>query len=256
MSIYKTLPAAIFAFAAVPGVVLAGDIYTPPAGCEAFLTVQSNTCEVNILWHCDIAPAGDKWDAYFDYGGLQSIVSYSGQYAWLDAEYFWDNSYEETIGTPLDPISLGMLVIEDRDSYDFEMRRTDDTGSRVLRVTGLDAFDGGEMTIDDQILKTVSYDYEITEEDGSIFYKSSGVQLFSPELQVFLSYLDTVDDNGAISTYETAPADFIFPGEPGFADPTPLYGCSTTDAETSPEPTPPTEPTGPIETGPGKNNDK
>lgn len=241
---------AAMAFLAGSGTGLnAAEVFSPPEGCEAFLTVQSASCEVNILWRCDIAPDGDKWEAYFDRDGLQSIASYSSQYAWLDAVYMWDSSREEATGSPIDPISLAMLVLNDVDSYDFQMRRTDDSGTRNLRVVGTDTLTGEEQTIDGQLLQVARFEYDILEDDGALFYRSFGTQLFSPEMMVFFAAKGTSVSDDSTFEYDSTPVDFIFPGEPGFAGTTPLYGC---DGGGEPAPAP----TGPIKTGPGQNNNK
>ena len=39
---------------------------------------------------------------------------------------------------------------------------------------------------------------------------------------------------GDVSTYDDRPADIILPGEPGFGDTEPLYGCNLQDAAFTP----------------------
>lgn len=251
MNIKKALPAAALSLFWGVGAAHATDVFTPPEGCAAFLSVQSQSCSVNILWHCDLAPAGDKWDSFFDLDGQQSIAAYSAQYKWLDTQYFWDNSHEETIGNPADPISMTALQLTGTDTYEFDLRRTDENGTRVLHVSGSDALTGEQITIDDHQFQVIDYNVTISEEDGTVYFQSAGEQLFSPEWLVYFSYHTQVINGDEVTEYNDTPVAFFEPGDAGFANPTPLYGCDTSPVE---EATP--EAPEPVETGTGKNNNK
>ena len=227
---------------AMPASLFAAEDFAVPEGCSPILSVQSQACEVNLIWTCDLAPAGDKWDAYFDLDGLQSIVNYSDRYAWLESRYFWDNSTEVPYGEPVDAISLPTLLLKNVDTYDFQLQRTDDSGTRILHVTGKDYLTGNEITIDGKLLQEVIFDVTITEADGSLFYKDSGVQYYYPEKAVFLSGLGTWSDPQGGGDYDSTPAQISLPGEPGFADTTPRFGC-----EAGPDSDPVTDPAQPPE---------
>ena len=114
---WHVIPAAISALAFALPAGAAG--FTPPKGGEAFLTVQNKGCSVSVQWRCGAAPYSDFWSATFSRDGLQSVVSYSGDYQWLDAIYLWDNSREEFSRPAADPVSLDALLEDGVDTYDF-----------------------------------------------------------------------------------------------------------------------------------------
>ncbi len=215
----------IGASVAFPASLFAAEDSIVPEGCTAIVSIQTQACEANLIWTCDLAPAGDKWEAYFDAGGVQSIVNYSDQYAWLESRYFWDNSTEVPYGQPVDAISLTALLLMNVDTYDFQMERTDDSGTRILNVVGKDYLTGNEITIDGKLLKEVVYDVTITEADGSLFYKSSGVQYYYPEMSIFVSGLGTWSDPQGNGDFDSTAVKISLPGDPGFANTTPQYGC-------------------------------
>ena len=252
INLRKALPAAFLAFLAHSTALFASEPYLPPEGCTAFLTVQSQTCNVSILWQCDQDPAGHKWDAYFDTGGLQFLTNYSDQYAWMETRSYLDDSTEVTTDDPIDPISLTTLLSTGEDTYVFDLLRTENEGTRVLHVSGTDNLLDDKMTIDGHDFRLIHYDLTITEEDGTIFYRAAGEQLFSPEYKVFLTYRDGVIEDHGVNRYESLPIDIILPGEQGFADPNPLYGCNADafDEDATPDTA------DPIKTGNGQNNDK
>ncbi len=255
---HKSLSATLLALIAMSGIAHSSETFTPPAGCEAILTVQYETCEADIYWRCGEDQAANTWQAYYSADGLQSVVSYSSQYAWLSSEIHWDNSKEDATGTPNDPVSLAMLSLYGIDTYDFDLLRTDEAGARLLHVSGYDLLTDEYMEIDGTRMKIMSYDYSITEEDGSTYFQASGAQLLLPELRLFLSYQDIVEEYGDRTTYDIAPVEIIYPGEPGFGDPRPQYGCEATEPDETEIPAPSSDqiPPGPVETGTGVNHDK
>jgi len=213
----------------------AGGEFTPPKGCEAFLTVQNRACSVTLLWRCDVAPGGDIWEATFSPDGLDSVVSYDRDYQWLDAAYSWDSSREEFSPPANDPISLGDLLATGLDTYDFTMRRATPDRLYDIRVTGADMLTGDTVTIDGFVLDEVQTRLEIVDDTGFTEYASKGTQYLSRELGLFFLGPEEVSGpDGGTSLYNDGPIDIILPGEPGFGATTPLYDCNLLDAALTP----------------------
>jgi hypothetical protein len=202
-----------------------------PEGCAPFLTVQSRGCSVSLLWRCDVAPDGDFSEAAFGPDGLEALTSYNRSYQWLDSVYAWDNSREEFMPPASDPIDLATLLDSGIDTYDFTMHRSETGRSYEIRVTGADVLTGETTEIDGFILDEVQTRLEIIADDGTVEYRSAGVQYFSRELGHFLLGTDSVfGEDGSTTDYDNSPVDIILPGEAGFGATTPLYECTRQDA--------------------------
>lgn len=222
------LACALAGIALFPSVGAAFDL---PEGCTAFLTVQSKGCSVSVLWTCDAAPAGDFSEASFGPDGLESLVSYDANYQWLDTVYTWDSSREEFLPPATDPIELPSLIATGIDTYDFTMRRSEPDKRYDIRVVGADELTGKTAVIDGHTLDILHTRLEIIAEDGTVEYRSEGLQYLSRELGHFFLGAETVwGEDGAANDYDSSPVDIIHPGEPGFGSTTPLYECIGTDA--------------------------
>ena len=223
------LSAALFVAAAIVEPASASG-FTPPAGCESFVTIQSRACSVSVVWRCDLAPEGDFWEANFSSDGLESIVSYDRDYQWLDAAYSWDQSREEFTPPANDPISRDDLLATGLDTFDFTMRRVTPDRRYDIRVIGADQLTGVTATIDGYELDEVKTRLEIIDDEGVVEYASEGTQYYSRDLGLFFLGAEEVSGpDGETSTYDDRPADIILPGEPGFGATRPLYGCNLQD---------------------------
>lgn len=209
--------------------------FTPPSGCESFATVQNQACTVSVLWRCDVAPEGDFWEASFSPDGLESVVSYDSEYQWLDAAYFWDSSREQFSAPAADPISRAELLRTGTDTFDFTMRRITPDRKYDIRVVGADMLTGATTMIDGFALDEVKTRLEIIDDKGRVEYASQGIQYYSRDLGLFFVGAEEVaGPDGAVDTWDDGPADVILPGEPGFGDVEPLYGCNLQDAALTP----------------------
>ncbi len=229
----NTRPTAITALLATLAITLPAGAagFTPPKGCETFLTVQSRECSVSLLWRCDGVDDGPIWEANFSEGGLQSVVSYAANYQWLDAVYMWDSSREELVPPATDPIDLDTLIGTGIDTYDFIMRRSEPQGTRDVRMVGADQLTGRSVTIDGYDLEAVATELQILTEDGRVEYQSRGIQYLSHDLRLFFLGRETVTGtDGVAAEYDGTPVDIIRPGEPGFGTTVPLYDCNPQDA--------------------------
>jgi hypothetical protein len=209
--------------------------FAPPSGCESFVTIQNRACGVSVLWRCEVAPEGDFWEASFSFEGLESVVSYDREYQWLDAAYFWDSSREEFTPPAVDRISRDDLLSTGIDTFDFTMRRVTPDRRYDIRVVGADMLTGATATIDGYTLDEVKTRLEIIDDDGAVEYASQGTQYYSRDLGLFfLGAEEVFGPDGEVSTWDDRPADIILPGEPGFGDTQPLYGCNLQDAAFTP----------------------
>lgn len=209
--------------------------FQPPEGCTSFLTVQHRSCTVTVQWRCGPAPEPDFWSATFSQYGLESVVSYTADYQWLDAIYMWDSSREEFTPPADDPVSLDRLIAEGVDTYDFTMHRMQPDRSYQIRVVGADELTGETAELDGYPVELVRTRVQITAEDGTVEYKSEGTQYLSRNLrQFFLGVERVFDTDGTASEYDDTPVDIIEPGEPGFGLTQPIYDCSEQEARMTP----------------------
>lgn len=205
--------------------------FTPPEGCNTFLSVQNKGCTVSLLWRCDVAPEGDFSEASFGPDGLETLVNYSAGYQWLDTIYIWDSSREEFLPPAADPIDVDDMLATGIDTYEFSMRRSEPDGSYDIRVTGADQLTGQTLGVDGYTLDLVQTRLEIVNENGVVEYRSEGTQFFSRTLgHFFLGTEDVEFENGERATFDSTPVDIILPGEPGFGSTVPLYECMPADA--------------------------
>ncbi len=202
------------------------EIFIAPDGCQTFLSLQSNGCQTYVFWRCAAAPAGEFWEATFAADGLASVVHYDREYQWLDAEYFWDQSREVLDNPGNDPISLRDLLDNGRDTFAFSLIRHEPDQSYVQYVAGHDELTGNEVTIDGVKLLESSAHVTITNEAGETEYESQNLQLLSREMGLLFFAKDSVTfEDGTTEEFDNTPVDFLYPGEPGFAEMTPLYQC-------------------------------
>ena len=196
-----------------------------PQGCSAFLTVQNQGCTSMLLWRCDKEPEGHHWSAAFDAQGMLALSSYDAQYQWLDTTYLWDNSREVLLDSE-DPIDMDALFATGHDTFAFTVRRTVEGRSQPMRVIGADVLTGTTVTIDGVELEELATELRYFTESGEVDYQSKGTQFVSRDMRLFFTGTDeVVAQDGGLIEYDQRPVDFIHPGEPGFGNTTPLYGC-------------------------------
>ena len=226
----------------------------PGEACPTILTIQSKDCTVTHITRCEGDANGVTTSLLFDADGMLFSASSDAQGGWLESYDSGTNVYETVTGKPADPISMDTLLRDGIDTYDFTLSHTEAGQTRTLRVVGADILTGEEQRIDNVALKVVTTDLRILEEDGTINYQTRGTQYLSPELrQWFLGTDSVLGDDGSVTNYDSSPVEILFPGEPGFDDVTPRYGCSAAPehgVETAPLPV------DPAPTGPGKNTNK
>jgi len=221
----------------------------PGEACPTTLTIQSKDCTVTHITRCEGDADGVTTSLLFDADGILFSASSDAQGGWLESYDSASNVYETVIGKPVDPISMDTLLRDGIDTYDFTLSHTEAGQTRNLRVVGADILTEEEQRINNVALKVVTTDLRIFEEDGTINYQTRGTQYISPELRRWFLGTDSVlGDDGSVTNYDSSPVEILFPGEPGFDDITPHYGCAAAP-EHGVE-------TVPLPVGPGVNTNK
>jgi len=161
--------------------------FTLPAGCEAFVTVQSKDCNVSHHFICEGDPDGHQRRADLDENELVYVGRIDSEAQWIES-FHLRSGHSERLGAASDPASFTVVI----------------DGVTLMRT-----------------------EYEIVAEDGAgnEIWRATGREFASRDWRMFLSgessYVTTND------TFETdgSPMEFIFPGETGFLSVNPKYGC-------------------------------
>ena len=208
---------------ASPAVAQSGPTtFSLPAGCTAFVTVQSASCEVEHHFTCEGDAEGHQRRVSLDEQG----VTYAGE---IDAETQWIASFHALTGhseslmpNPTEPASLTDLMANSVDDYDF--RTTSDMFGET-RFVGRDTLTGKEVTIDGVSLLETAYDLTAYAADGSVIWSGKGREFISPDWRMFLSGTGVTTTPEGQFEHDDTPVEFIFPGEPGFLSTRPKHGC-------------------------------
>ena len=217
------LASAVAAACALPA---AAQRLDPPAGCTAFLTVQSKGCAVAHYWRCEQGPEGASWAASYDEDGPVSLSLYDREFQWLDSQYVADASREYLVAPAEDPASLSALLETGHDTYDFTIREESVRGVTDVRHVGYDELTGRTVTIDGvTLLETVFASTATNAETGDEIYSVVGQQYVHPEERLFFLGRDSFSQNGRTTTSDGSPLRFHFPGDPGFGRMTPAFEC-------------------------------
>ncbi|EEW23806.1 hypothetical protein [Rhodobacter ferrooxidans] len=195
--------------------------FTPPAGCEAFLTVQSRGCRVSNHYRCEADAPGDQWRADFDQEGIyfQSRIDREGQ--WIESLDKFPDVRQTLDPGAEDPASFTDLL-KGRDDYRFNLSK--DNGERSA-VTGYDALTGKSFVIDGITLQQTEFDYVERDPSGNVMRRSRGFEYINPDWRLFFAGPSEWDDGTGYKPYDGSPVQFIFPGEPGFMATQPLFEC-------------------------------
>ncbi|MES2144523.1 MAG: hypothetical protein V4516_09185 [Pseudomonadota bacterium] len=202
--------------------------FTPPEGCQAFMTVQSRGCRVSNHFKCTADAPGDQWRADFDQEGLFFQSRINAEAEWVESLEF-NPSTRQTLdpGAP-DAASFSNLLSSGLDTFEFGLSK--DTGERT-RVNGFDRLTGRSVTIDGITLQETAYEFTETDLDGNILRQSNGNEYIHPDWRLFFSGPSQWNGgDGQFLPLDGSPMQFIFPGEPGFAATQPIFECDATVA--------------------------
>ena len=221
--------AALGAVAAlVPAGPAAAQGFEPPEGCTGFLTVQMKGCMVSNHFTCEGDPEGWKRHVTFRAGGASGASVVDDEYQWLES---YGAGRSEKLGLPIeDPASLTELFETGEDGYDFTVIDVASGEPVSSRIVGVDRLDGSEVEIDGEPLLRTIFAMRKLGEDGEEEISVTGGQFVSEERRLFFAGTETVEVDGRTIEVDNTPVRFIEPGEPGFFDMRPAFGCDVSDA--------------------------
>lgn len=199
-----------------------GRTFQPPAGCEAYLTVQMASCTVSHHFTCAADPEGWQRRVDMDEGGITYAGAIDGETQWMESVHFLSGHSERLAPDPADPASFSELLATGRDSFDF-VTLSDEIGpTRYVgedRLVGTETIDG--VTLDRTEFRVTAYDGQ-----GNEVWRTAGREYISREWRMFLSGTSsTATPDGETFEGDDTPVDFVRPGEPGFLTVSPLNGC-------------------------------
>lgn len=211
--------AALITLLAAP---VAAQEFTPPAGCEAYLTVQKRDCEVDHHFRCARDPAGHQQRASFNETQMTYLGTIDAETQWVISHRVPYNYTEELEPNPAEPASFSTLLETGTDAYDFE---TESAQVGTTRYVGSDTLTGRTVTIDGVTLEETNYQMTASDSSGAMLWQSEGTEYISREWRMFVAGQSTVTT--PTNTFETdsRPMQFITAGEAGFLSLEPKFGC-------------------------------
>lgn len=220
----KTLTC-LFISAAVSAQAQTAEVFELPAGCEAYLTVQTEACSVDHIFTCEGDAEGHQRRISIGENG----VTYAGQ---IDAETQWIESFhigsghvERLEDDPRDRASISELVEMGIDTYDFQ---TESEEIGTSRYVGQDSLTGRQVTIDGVVLDETQYNITAYDSDGEVRWQAEGNEFISQRFNMFLSGSSVITTPNGSFDNDDNPVEFIFPGEAGFLSAHPKHGCGET----------------------------
>ena len=209
---------------ALPLPAAAQQVFSLPAGCTGLVTIQMKSCSVSHHFTCEADPPGYRRRADLDEMGITYTGAVDAETQWIESFHFRSGHSERLEAAPQDPASFTLLRDTGTDTYDFRTL-SDEVGT--TRYVGADTLTGEVVTIDGVELARTTYRIRAETEDGTTMWSSEGREYIHLDWRVFIAGTGTYSfpDGDSFSVDDT-PVEFIFPGEPGFLSPDPVYGCN------------------------------
>jgi hypothetical protein len=224
--VHRLAHAGLTAAAALLTLPAAAGTFTPPQGCEGWLTVQTRSCKVSNHYRCVGDAPGDTWRVDFGINGAYFRSRIDRETQWVESHNS-DGDIDLLEADPADPASFTELVETGRDTYEFSTLSS--TGVRE-NVRGYDQLTGHSVLIDGVSLQRTKYEARVTHDDGSLAWHAQGGEYIHPEWRIFLSGAGQVDIGQGFLPQDFTPVDFVFPGEPDFMTTEPIYDCESITA--------------------------
>jgi hypothetical protein len=219
--------------ALLPGIILVPAVaaaqgsptFALPAGCEAFLTVQSKGCIVSHYFTCEGDAEGWQRRVDMTMDGPVYAATTDAETQWIENIDLSSGIVERLEEAPRDRASFSTLIEEGTDTYDF---RTLSEQVGEQRYVGFDALTGETEVIDGVELDQTEYRITAYDATGEVMWESKGRQWISRAYGMFLSGQSAyVSPQGGFELDNT-PVSFILPGEPGFLAVWPRHDCGET----------------------------
>ena len=196
--------------------------FSLPAGCDAFLTVQTESCQVGHHFTCQGDPEGHQRRVTLDEQGMTYVGEIDGETQWISSFHVLSGHRERLESNPVEPASLSDLIETGVDDFDFRTL-SDEIGT--TRYVGQDTLTGREITIDGVTLAETTYDITAFDDAGNEIWSAQGREFISRNWRMFLSGAGTVTTPEGQYERSNKPVEFIYPGEPGFLSSSPKHGC-------------------------------
>ena len=196
--------------------------FSLPAGCDAFLTVQTESCQVGHHFTCQGDPEGHQRRVTLDEQGMTYVGEIDGETQWISSFHVLSGHREQLESNPVEPASLSDLIETGMDDFDFRTL-SDEIGT--TRYVGEDTLTGREITIDGVTLAETTYEITAFDEAGTEIWSAQGREFISRNWRMFLSGTGTVTTPEGRYERSNKPVEFIYPGEPGFLSSNPKHGC-------------------------------
>jgi len=201
--------------------------WAPAPGCEPFLTVQANECQVVNLWTCSEAPEGYVYRSVHEYGERVIADVFDAERNWVATEFA--DGWRETLLYPMrDPISITDLAENGFDTIDFDLLSNPsnpDDPVTFARVRGADIMLGETVEIDGETLEKSRYLNTFANADGVVTGTGEGEQYYSPRWNMLLSGVYSWTDSTGRTDFDNTPITFLEPGEDGFGSIQGVHGC-------------------------------
>ncbi|WP_108813479.1 hypothetical protein [Loktanella sp. Alg231-35] len=215
--------AALFLCLAAPAVAQDGPAqFSLPAGCDAYLTVQTESCEVSHYFTCATDPADNQHRVSLDEQGMTYLGMIDRETQWIESYHAISGHSEALEADPAERASLSELIETGVDDFDFRTL-SDEIGA--TRFVGQDTLTGRQITIDGVTLDETTYDIAAYDEAGNVVWEAEGNEFISRNWRIFLSGSGTVTTADGSYDRTNRPVEFIYPGEPGFLSSHPKHGC-------------------------------
>ena len=228
----KAATASLMAAMILTGVALSGGglaanpeagRFAPPAGCTAFLTVQSHGCKVSHHYTCQGDAAGDQWRIDFGEQGPYFLSRIDRETQWVHSIGLIDGFVQDLAPGAPDPASFSALTAEGHDTYDFSQIGSD--GS-LRRVRGFDALTGETAVIDGVTLERTAFEMHETDAAGVPLGSVQGHEWISRDWRLFFGGVTTEGAGADARTIDRSPVRFDEPGDAGFLSTRPEHDCT------------------------------
>lgn len=221
------LPAVVL-FASPAAAQVQGGLFTPPEGCETYLTVQSRSCNVSNHFICPQIDPDHKFRTDFGEAGPFFTSHIDGDAQWIESGPPEAPSRTRTVAPITDPGSVSELIETGVDSFDFYQYSEEDGR---YRVTGFDRI-MGEVEIDGEPLFRTEFEMTRRDANGRVIEQVRGNEYVSARHKRFFSGFatDITEDARATNARDRSPVEFIYPDEPGFRGTYPRYDCDLMSA--------------------------
>ncbi|MCK0120608.1 MAG: hypothetical protein ABJO29_16385 [Yoonia sp.] len=220
----KTLTCLLIS-AAVPAVAQTAEVFELPAGCDAYLTIQTEACSVDHIFTCEGDAEGHQRRISIGENGVTYAGEIDEETQWVESFHVGSGHVERLEAEPRDRASFSELVEMGIDTYDF-MTESEEVGK--TRYVGQDSLTGEQITIDGVVLDQTQYNITAYDEAGDVKWASEGNEYISQRFNMFLAGSSKVTTENGTFDNDDNPVEFIFPGEPGFLSANPKHGCGET----------------------------